>query len=214
MQGCIDIHTHRHYDDDTLYIYNAFLNPEKNIFSNCSVGIHPWYIDNVTNQLNALEQLLQENSNVRFLGECGLDKHSTTPWELQVTVFKAQIDLALQYHKPLIIHSVRAYQECLVMLRKVTVPVVFHGFNKNKVLATQIVAAGHYVSIGVNVLERIDTLQSILSVVPLNKLFLETDDKKNTHIVEVYKVAASILSVDVDSLILQLQKNYFHILDT
>jgi TatD DNase family protein len=50
----------------------------------------------------------------------------------------------------MIIHCVKAWAEVFSLLEngKVKVPVIFHGFNKSKSLAHEIVEQGYYLSFG------------------------------------------------------------------
>ena len=172
-----------------------------------SMGIHPWYI-NPVHWENQLHSLRDKSSHARILaiGECGLDKVCNTPFSLQVQVFRAQVDWANSIGKPLVIHCVRAWEEVLALLEKanIRVPVLFHGYNKNTGLALRITGKGYYISLG-KALQR-PGIQEVLRVVPANRFFLETDDAE-ISIGEIYQLAAKALSIDHNSLVLQMQKN-------
>jgi TatD DNase family protein len=125
---------------------------------------------------------------------------------LQQQLFTAQIQLANQLQKPLIIHCVRAYEEVQHLLQQQhnAVPVIFHGFNKNAVLAQQLISKGYYLSFGKAVLQ--DAMQEVLRAVPRDKIFFETDDS-DYSIETIYTAAATALQIDINSLSLQIQKN-------
>lgn len=172
-----------------------------------SIGIHPWYIhtSHWENQLELLREASQ-NPHVLAIGECGLDKACDTLFSLQAKVFAAQVDWANEIGKPLIIHCVRAWEEVLQVLlaQGNKVPVVFHGFNKSLPLAQKIIGQGYYLSFGKS-LEQ-PGKRKILSGLPADKIFLETDDSA-ISIRLVYEWAADALSIDHNSLVLQMQKN-------
>jgi TatD DNase family protein len=174
---------------------------------NYSAGLHPWYI-NAQTAVNELPLLQQYGAfkNVLAIGECGLDKVCTTDFTLQQQLFAAQIQLANQLQKPLIIHCVRAYEEVMQLLQQQrnAVPVIFHGFNKNAVLAKQLIGKGYYLSFGKAILQ--PAMQQVLQTLPADKIFFETDDA-DLSIATVYQTAASVLSIDINSLSLQIQKN-------
>ncbi|MNF09965.1 hypothetical protein D3C80_2107680 [compost metagenome] len=52
----------------------------------------------------------------------------------------------------------------------------------------------------------------MLKQVPPERIFLETDDKTDISIEDIYKRAAELLNFPLDALILQLEKNYQNIL--
>ena len=172
-----------------------------------SVGLHPWYIVEQTWQDEfAIVKEKSHLQNVLAVGEAGLDKVCTTDLTLQQTVFAAHIQLANEVQKPLIVHCVRAHAEVIALLKQVEikVPVIFHGFNKSRELAQQLITLGYYLSFGKG-LEK-QTNQEVLAALPLDKIFLETDNS-TASIAEVYELAASAFQISQDSLSLQLQKN-------
>jgi TatD DNase family protein len=172
-----------------------------------SIGVHPWYINasSVSNELPLLQQYAS-GKNVLAVGECGLDKVCTTDFTLQQQLFTAQIELANQIQKPLIIHCVRAYQELQHLLQQQgnTMPVIFHGFNKNALLAQQLISKGFYLSFGKAVLQ--PAMQDLIKALPIDKIFFETDDAE-ISIKSVYNAAAAALQIDINSLSLHIQKN-------
>jgi TatD DNase family protein len=91
-------------------IFQDFGNfPESGFFS---AGIHPCYIpsQNLEAQFMVLEKCLT-NPKILAIGECGIDKLSPFPIEVQLPVFLKQIELASNCKKPLIIHCVKAYED-------------------------------------------------------------------------------------------------------
>lgn len=172
-----------------------------------SAALHPWYItETAWQQELALLTAVSSQKNIVAIGECGLDKICDTNFVLQQKVFAAQIQLANTINKPLIIHCVKAYDEVLQALRQQQnkVPVIFHGFNKSKTLALQLIHKGYYLSFG-SALEQ-QHMQMVLTALPVEKVFLETDDAA-VSIENIYNLAAAALQIDINALSLQLQKN-------
>lgn len=171
------------------------------------MGLHPWYID-ALHWPQQMEQLHQYSTGNRVvaIGECGLDKVCTTAFSLQQEVFGRQISLANTMGKPLIIHCVRAFAEVQWWLQKnkVQVPVIFHGFNKSTTLAQQLTSKGYYLSLGKGL--QLPAVQNMLKAVPLQQVFLETDDS-TIGIEKIYALAADALQIDVNTLSLQIKKN-------
>lgn len=172
-----------------------------------SIGLHPWYITEPLWKLQLQElKKWSAHKQVLAIGECGLDKVCSTDFLLQQEVFREQINWANEIQKPLIIHCVKAYEQCIQQLtkQKCKVPVIFHGFNKSKELAQQLVRNGYYISAGNSIAQ--EKMKEVLQSVPVEFLFLETDDTGNS-IKKIYELATAILQIDLDSLCLQLQKN-------
>lgn len=148
------------------------------------------------------------------IGECGLDKVCDTDWQLQLTAFERQIQLANTISKPLIIHCVRAFDEVMAMLDKkgASVPVVFHGYNKKSTVAQSLLNKGYYLSFGQAILQDGTPAAQVLSTVPADKFLLETDDSK-VDIKDIYKRAAEIRKTTEDAIILQVQDTFKKITD-
>lgn len=176
----------------------------------CTAGIHPWHIaTDIKGQWKELQKVTQQN-NIIGIGECGLDKICKTPWDLQVDVFEKQVEWAKTIKKPLIIHCVRAYQEVLEILsrKKVNIPVVFHGFNKNVELGKRLLKEGYYLSLGAYILN--GKHDAMLLSVPLERVFLESDNN-TTNIVDIFSYFCAARKIDVEDLKKQLARNLEHV---
>ena len=205
----INIHTHKNQITNNQWelksVHHDFQNT--NSLFNYSLGIHPWHIEqkSVSEQLSLLK-INSKKENVLAIGECGLDRICETPFKLQQELFKEQILWANEIAKPIIIHCVRTYDEILQMLKdnKNIMPAIFHGFNKNESIAEKIIKAGHFISIGKDV-KNIE-LEKTINSIPLERLFLETDDS-DIQIETIYKEVSRIRNIPLTHLILQVQKN-------
>ncbi|WP_437919528.1 TatD family hydrolase [Sphingobacterium sp. LRF_L2] len=205
----INIHTHctlesteHEFSIPNVIISKNYLFPQP-----CSLGIHPWYIDSSpVAQLDALTDHGRKKQ-VLAIGECGLDKLCDTDWILQEEVFRKQISFANSVGKPLIVHCVKAHQECLHILNEenVAVPVIFHGFEKNAILAKQIYKAGYFISFGPTLLS--GKKDELILDAPLDKIFLETDDK-STKIVDVYAYFCAVRKMEENRLKEQFLANF------
>lgn len=205
-----DIHTHTaSHTDDVISVLNVYQNFDtiKNggVYS---VGLHPWYLHNADTDFESLVATAT-SGNVLAIGECGLDKVCTTDWALQLFYFQKQVKLANALSKPLIIHCVRAFEEVIDVLdaEKVQVPVVFHGYNKNNILARRLLNKGYYLSFGAALLNWNATILEVVKEVPLGRFFAETDNSGKS-IIDIYHCLAEIRKTEVDTIILQLQQNY------
>lgn len=202
----IDVHTHHYASREGVLSVSNWYERFDEARGYCSMGLHPWYLENLPGQMAALEQYAAQ-PHVLAIGECGLDKVCATPWQLQEEAFRLQIGLATQLGKPLIIHCVRAYTEVMAMLRGVNVPVVIHGFRKQPGLAATLLHQGYYLSFGGALTLHEGPAAASLAAMPQDRFFLETDDAA-LPVENIYEAAARIRKTDPDTLILQLQKNF------
>lgn len=208
----IDIHTHQHYSEETerFAVFNMILNVDSDDHNlpPITAGLHPWHINESDpfKGISILQALLQDNK-ILAVGECGIDKIIAVPIKIQQDVFQKQVRLAKEYAKPLIIHCVRAFEEVQQVLKseKFTGYSIFHGFNKNKELAEQLLKKGYYLSFGSSILT--GKLDETLKVTPLEQLFLETDDV-HTDIRELYAYTAQLKKISLNELKEHIIRNY------
>jgi TatD DNase family protein len=197
-----NLHTHNFTNQETvLELVNQYPQEFDASISFYSVGIHPWYIDEqrLETDLQIIESKLQE-PNCLALGECGLDKRIEVPLELQQKVFEKQLHLAQKYNKPVVIHCVAAFQEIIATKKQlgITVPMIIHGFSKNKQVAKELIDNGFYISFGKYLL-RNPELEAVFLTVPNAQFFLETDTAEE-GIEEVYALAAKYKNIKTEEL--------------
>lgn len=211
----INIHSHHEAaDPEVLTLVSRYAHfDQRDAKQRYSLGIHPWYISDAPVQLEQLATHLGD-AGVLALGECGLDRLCTTDWGLQRKTFARQIALANQYRKPLVIHCVKAFPEVLSLLQDARVPVVFHGFNNRPSLAAEVLSRGHYLSFGAALLREDAAAAGVLATVPADRFLLETDDRQDLDIREIYRKASIIRKTGEDVIILQLQKNFQKVVQT
>ena len=205
-----NLHTHQYQkSEDTIALVNQYPLLFDSTIPVYSIGIHPWHIkeENISQELAIIEQKLSEKGCLA-LGECGLDNRIEVPLDLQKEVLMKHFQLAEKYQKPVVIHCVGMFQE-LIQIKKqmnLSVPVIIHGFSKKQELAQQLLQNGFYLSFGKYLL-RNPELGKVLQIVPLHRMFLETDTMEET-IHQVYQVAAEKLSINEIELQNILQNNF------
>jgi TatD DNase family protein len=113
------------------------------------------------------------------VGECGLDYHyDHSPRALQRRAFAAQLALAAQHGKPVVLHTREAEADTIAMLREAGsagVCGVLHCFTGSPALAEAGLEAGWYVSYaGVLTFKKWDG-DDLLRRIPRDRLVIESD---------------------------------------
>ena len=135
----------------------------------------------------AYEDLIKSSDKIVAVGEVGLDY-----WRLpqddtevenykghQMDVFNSQLDLALDYKLPVIIHSRKAHDDVISIIesheitRAVNPPGVIHSYTGNNTQLRSFLALGWY--IGLNGIIFKLSLDDVIKNVPLDRMLLETD---------------------------------------
>ncbi|MEI8067366.1 MAG: TatD family hydrolase [Candidatus Shapirobacteria bacterium] len=154
-----------------------------------AIGIHPQDTDpdikmSLDEQINLLDSLAKNNSDIVVaVGECGLDYSPAPPGEKdrdkkeQEILFKGQIEIALKYKLPLIIHARKAVDETIEILKEYkNLSGVFHCYAGGKKRIQKILDLGEnwYFGIDGNLTYE-DGLIEVIKNIPKDRLILETD---------------------------------------
>jgi TatD DNase family protein len=142
-------------------------------------GLHPCSVHEDVE--DALQHIGQSLAARRFaaLGEIGLDFYWDRSFEKeQYHAFHAQIELALHYHLPVVIHSRDSIEQTIAVVRahqKGSLRGIFHCFNENEQSAKQITDLDFYLGIGGTVTYKNSKLPDVLQQVAMDRIVLETD---------------------------------------
>lgn len=143
------------------------------------MGIHPCYIkENFEEELAIVEAYLAKHK-FAAIGEIGLDYH----WDVtfvaqQKMAFERQIDLALQYDLPIVIHSRNATQDCIDIVKQKqngNLKGIFHCFGDDLETAQQIIDLGFLMGIGGVITFKNSGLAEVVKHIDMAHLVLETD---------------------------------------
>lgn len=207
----IDFHTHRlRYQemDNVQEIVSLHLGKsrEHNLFT---VGKHPWWTEQplTLEEQKEFRELLSQ-SNCLAMGEMGLDKLKGPSLDIQQEVLRSQLRIAAEMKKPVIIHCVRAYN--LIQQIKKEFSTIqkwcIHGYPRHLELALQLIQQDFYLSL-MPVKEVTEKYEKLVSGLPLNRFFLETDSLPTITIQEVYEQVATIRGISVKELQEQMKEN-------
>jgi len=205
-----NLHTHQFSNQtNVLELVNQYPQEFDASIPNYSIGIHSWHIveDRIDEDLSIIESKLKDEKCLA-IGECGLDKRIEFPMALQQMVFEKQLALAEKYRKPVVIHCVAAFQEVIATKKKmaISVPMIIHGFSKNKETAEQLIANGFYISFGKYLL-RNPELELVFKSIPKERLFLETDTIEE-GIAAVYELAARYKNIEMGEMKAIINANF------
>jgi TatD DNase family protein len=173
-----------------------------NVFA--SVGVHPHDAEDFKNEdLAALESLIKgddissnsgnsingginnnnRNKKVVAIGETGFDYfRNLSPKKDQEKAFISQIELALKYKLPLIVHDRDAHEDILRILgsyssdKSKNLKAVVHCFSGDTDFALKCLELGLFISFtGVITFPNAKSLVETVKEVPIDKIFIETD---------------------------------------
>ena len=187
-----------------------------------AVGIHPQCTDplnkkSTENQVDILDKLIESNRKlIVTVGECGLDATPPPAEERersrkeQVELFSGQIDLAIKYKLPLMIHARKAVDEVIEILKEFKDAFgVFHCYTGGIKRIKKILDLGKwYFGVDGNITYEV-CLEGVVKNIPKDRLLAETDTpflaplpfrgqiNKPDYVRYVYQKIAELWGVDL-----------------
>lgn len=211
----INLHTHRKPRlEEELAIRNAYHFPIDigSLTYPISSGIHPWHLakTNLTQAIRTIDRMLGEKE-VIALGECGLDRAIRTDFQVQLHCFKQQIALAEKWHKPIIVHCVKAYEQMIPIARESRCDFILHGFKGHEKQLMQLLQEPNiYFSFGKRLMTETEKQIDLLKRVPADRFFLETD-VSSYRIDQMYRLVSEELKLEISALETQIMHSFARI---
>jgi TatD DNase family protein len=195
----------------------------------CSVGIHPHEAE--PELIAGPEPLIEraQHAKVVGIGETGLDfYYNHSPRELQIANFRAHIAAARALKLPVIVHTRNADAETVGILRdemgKGAFTGLIHCFTGTQMLADAALDMGFCISVsGIATFKKSEELRTVLKLVPLDRLLVETDapylapmpyrGKRNepSFVVNTAAMLAELKGVSADDLATATTDNFFRL---
>lgn len=164
-----------------LETHEGMLALEENYPGTCfsMMGLHPCSVRaDFEEELAAINRYFEQRSFIA-VGEIGLDFY----WDLsfkeqQYEAFHRQIEMALNYDIPIVIHSRESTDECIQIVKehqKGKLKGVFHCFGGSPKQANEIIDLGFYLGIGGVLTFKKAGLDVVMKELGLRNIVLETD---------------------------------------
>jgi len=142
-------------------------------------GLHPCSVkSDYREQLDFFEGFFVARK-FAAVGETGLDFYWDRTFEKeQYLSFNVQIDWALHYDRPIVIHSRNSIDDTIRTIRERQnghLKGIFHCFNETEDAARQIIDLGFYLGIGGVITYKNSKLPEVIRKIDLKNILLETD---------------------------------------
>jgi TatD DNase family protein len=194
-----------------------------------AIGVHPHqahqFADNPERTAAVVQEQFQGTPNARAVGEIGLDYHyDFSPPDVQQAVFRAQVRIAREHARPVVIHTREDDDDTLAILREEgrgDVLGVLHCFTGTAALARAGLDLGLYISLaGIVTFPKAAELRDAIRAVPIDRLLTETDSpflapvphrgKRNepAHVARVVAALADLYHIDAGELAARTAANF------
>lgn len=194
------------------------------------IGLHPEEVrGDWAEQLDTMQTMLDADRNGKqefiAIGEVGLDYYWSREYEReQLLAFERQVQWAIEYRLPLMIHCRKGQNEMVKLLRKYEqelVGGVFHCFTGNQNEAQELLGFERF-SLGIGgvlTFKSSHLRDDLPAVVPLSRIVLETDSpymapvphrgKRNesAYVADVMRCLAASYGVSDDEVAQQTNRN-------
>ena len=163
-------------DTHTIMLDMEMLSPVKCI---SMMGLHPCSVkEDFEQELQLIEDYLKQRK-FAAVGETGLDFYWDTSFkDQQYLAFRQQMEWAIQYELPIVIHSRNSTKECIELVSQYAdkgLRGVFHCFGGSREEAEQIIDLGFYLGIGGVLTFKKSGLGEVIQQIGLERVVLETD---------------------------------------
>ena len=143
-----------------------------------AAGVHPGDCGNV--DLEEMKRFLPDflrHEKCVGVGEIGLDYHyDFTPRERQKEFFAAQLEIAVNMDKPVIIHDREAHEDTMTLLKIYRPKGVMHCYSGGVEMMNELVEMGFYIGIGGSVtFDKAKRPRAVAKKVPEDRFLTETD---------------------------------------
>jgi TatD DNase family protein len=148
----------------------------KNIYA--TVGFHPHDASKLSKEAFIELEKLTSHPRVVAIGEIGLDFYrNLSPEEMQIKVFKEQIELAKKFKLPIVVHIRNAYKKALEILKEKATGMqgVLHCFSGDENEAREALEMGFYLSFNGTLTYRNSRSAELVKKIPLSSVLVETD---------------------------------------
>ncbi|MCR5664023.1 MAG: TatD family hydrolase [Oscillospiraceae bacterium] len=146
-------------------------------FVYAAVGVHPEEMAHDPCELGVIRELARHPKCVA-IGEVGLDYYWDREHKAeQQKLFRAQIELAMELGKPVIVHDRDAHGDCLAIARDYPgARGVFHCFSGSLEMAEELLALGWYLGFdGPITYKNARRALEVLALCPPERILMETD---------------------------------------
>lgn len=162
-------------------VVDAMLKLEADYPGKCfaMMGLHPCSVKEDYKQELAVVQEWLSKRPFKAVGEIGLDYYWDKSFiDIQKEAFHQQIEWALHYQLPIVIHSRESMGDSIEIVKqhqKGNLRGIFHCFTGSLEEAQQIIDLGFYLGIGGVVTYKNTHLREVIKALPLDHIVLETD---------------------------------------
>lgn len=163
-------------------------------------GVHPWDAE------RGLQ--LPDFTTADMVGETGLDYACDIDRKAQEKLFRKHLSEAERLQKPVVVHSVKAFEEVMHILAEYHLcGVLLHGFIGSAEQAKRAFLRGYFLSFGLRSRRSPRTVE-VIRQAPIGQIFVESDDDPDCDIEALYNEVAKLRETTTDELRNELIKNY------
>lgn len=142
-----------------------------------AIGVHPENAGEISGNINKIGDMLN-NDKIMAVGEIGLDYYyEGYDRDLQIRVFKEQMDMAKQLNLPVVIHDRDAHEDTLKIIKEFKgVRGVLHCYSGSLEFAKEILKLDYYIGFtGVVTFKNAKKAVEVAREIPIGKMLVETD---------------------------------------
>ena len=188
-------------------------------------GIHPHEAASYDDQVEATIRKQLVDPRILAVGEIGLDYHyDHADRAVQRTVFERQLQLAVEFDLPVVIHTREADEDTRAILRAFSPSLkrkgVLHSFTSGLALAEYALSEGFTLGFnGIATFNSAENVREVIAATPVEQILLETDSPYLTpvpyrgrpnapfYLPLVAEKVAQVKELEIEALLAQVYRN-------
>lgn len=142
-----------------------------------TAGIHPHNAKDATSEMEDTLKEFAKHEKMVAIGEIGLDYYyDHSPRDVQIDVFRRQINLANQLDLPVVVHNRDAHQDTYDILSELKPKGVVHSYSGSIEMAERFLELGYYFGFtGVVTFKNARRPLEVVEFLPADRILVETD---------------------------------------
>ena len=148
-----------------------------------------------------MDNLLCTVPNVT-VGEIGLDRAAKASIDIQTDMFEMQLQLAKQHNCAVSIHCFKAFDILIPIIRRYPLTYILHGYSGSADVTRQLLNLDCYFSFGIIQNNRLNKLSTIVPLIPMERLLVESDGKAEADL----EATAKLLEIEAAQLCQNFKK--------
>ncbi len=157
-------------------------------------GVHPWHLENLSdNWFEILQKYLRQYPQAH-IGECGLDRLHGGAMDKQMQVLREHLRLAKELNRPLNLHILKAEDVLLSLKNELPEMMVLHSFSGSSKFLQEMLKTKAFFSLNPKLRQRRNFVE-LVQQIPQDRMLVESDAPYQADFKDIPVLLAQIAQI-------------------